>query len=311
MIDFQKYYDELCLTVKKNCQKKISVNSALGVYLGIGDNGYLRLSFMSSCHAPRLESTAALLVVQGEEANGIYWTCFDLVQLESKAIFFAFCENMIEAIIDIYDEKTALEKLKRRYISWKSMFKSVPKSKVSRELIQGLFGELYFLRKYMIEHYGVAEAINGWSGPDAKSKDFSVDKDWYEVKTVGSNAINVHISSLTQLSSEYDGHLVIVKVEAMSSQYVAECSCIADLMKEILSLINDETIENIFLTKLSTYGNGLLDIHMNEKFSVKSVMRYKVDSKFPRITESDIALKEVCEVSYSLIISTLRDYAEE
>lgn len=308
MINFQQYYAGMSSDCR---QKKIPISSSLGVYFGTSDDGFLRLSFLSKETAPRLESTRALRVMQGEESNGIYWTCFDLLQIDAKTVFFTFCDNMVESVAEILDENRALMALKKRYIAWKSMFKGMAKPTISHEAIQGLYGELFFLRHYMIERYGVTVSINGWSGPDSKSKDFSIDRDWYEIKTVGANAISVHISSLSQLSSEDDGCLVVIKVESMSAEYKGEDCSIGALMSEILTLIKDETLENVFLNKLSAYGVELLDTHMTEKFNVKSVVRYKVDDRFPRITESDVRFREICDVSYSLIIGALSDYSVE
>ena len=47
------------------------------------------------------------------------------------------------------------------------------------------------------------------------------------------------------------------------------------------------------------------------KFDVKSMNAYKVSGDFPRLTEKDIARPEICDVSYSLIINSLKDYMED
>lgn len=191
------------------------------------------------------------------------------------------------------------------------MFKGASGRSISKEVLQGLFGELYFLKKHMLKKYGAIIAVNSWSGPDSKSKDFSVNQDWYEVKTVGANVSTVHISSLSQLSSPYDGHLVIIKTESMSSEFDNGEACIKDLFSYILAQINDETVEEIFLNKLNSYGIDLSDSCITEKYCVKSLSLYLVDDSFPRISESDILHEEICDVSYSLIINSLRDYLEE
>ena len=47
------------------------------------------------------------------------------------------------------------------------------------------------------------------------------------------------------------------------------------------------------------------------KFDVKSMTAYKVSGDFPRLTEKDITRPEICDVSYSLIINSLKDYTED
>lgn len=310
MIDFESMYGSLTNELSGN-QKKLNIHSVIGVYYGLSKDGNYRIAFLSSSVAPKIESTKMLRVTQGEEAANTYWTCFDLLQHDAKKVFFTFCANLIDAVTDIYDEQKALYALKKRYITWKTMFRRDSANKLSREVLQGLFGELYFMKKYMLDRFGAAVAVQAWSGPDFKSKDYAVDTEWFEVKTVGANTTTVHISSLAQLSSDHDGHLIVVKAEAMSDQFSNGESSIEELFKYIFAQINDETAEGIFLSKLSAFGFDSSDESFMSKFDVKSMTSYKVNGDFPRLTEKDIARPEICDVSYSLIINSLKDYKED
>ena len=98
------------------------------------------------------------------------------------------------------------------------MFKKVSCS-LSNEKEQGLFGELYFLDKYMIPKYGVDNSINAWTGPLGYNKDFSINNTWYEIKTIGVNSTCINISSLSQLSSDIPGILTILGLKKMSEEY--------------------------------------------------------------------------------------------
>ena len=289
MVDFEKVFLSLTDELSGN-QKRLSVNSALGVYYGLSREGNLRLAFLSVASAPKLESTKLLKVTQGAESEKVYWTCFDLLQHDAQKVFFTFCENLIEAVTGIADEQKALQQLKKRYTTWKTMFKRDSGSKVAPEVLQGLFGELYFLKKFMLAKYDASTAIQAWSGPDARSKDYAVGTDWYEIKTVGANSSHVRISSLAQLSSDHDGHLVVIRTERMSDH---------------------ETLESIFLSKLSAYGYDISDESYTAKFDVKSMTQYRVFEDFPRITEKDIQRTEICDVSYSLILNALKPYMED
>ena len=310
MNNFELMYSSLTAELSGN-QKKIKVRSALKIYYGLSQDGYYRIAFLSSAVAPKIESTKMLRVTQGQESKNTYWTCFDLLQNDAKKVFFTFCDNLVEAITDVCDEQNALYTLKKRYITWKSMFKRDSECKISRENLQGLYGELYFLKKYMLDRYTPEVAVLAWSGPDAKSKDFAVNNEWFEVKTAGANAATVKISSLAQLSSVNPGHLAILKVEAMSDQFDNGESSIGDLFKYILKQIDDEKIESVFLSKLSAVGFDASDDSFVAKFDVKSMTLYKVDAKFPRITEENVPYVEICDVTYSLIINSLKPYLEE
>jgi len=310
MIDFEQLFVDLGAEIAGN-QKRLSVDSALGVYFGLSPEGMPRLSFMSKGKAPKLESTKTLKISQGAESDNVYWTCFDLMQNEAKKVYFTFCSTLIDAVTGVMVEKEALHSMKKRYIVWKTMFRREIKVKPSMEVLQGLFGELYFLSNYMIPFYGVERSISAWSGPDNKSKDYAIDTTWYEIKTIGANATEVHISSLTQLSSENEGYLVIIRVEPMSDEFNNGKSSIGDLLTLILASITDEVTESTFLGKLSAFGFDSSDCSFNAKFDVKSYGRYLVNDEFPRLTEKDIKHPELSNVQYSLNVGALKKYLEE
>lgn len=309
-IDFELIYKAISAEALAN-QKKLDINTSIGVFYGISPEGYYRLAFMSSVLAPKLESTCLLRVTQGKEKEGVYWTCFDLLNMDAKKVFCTFCNNLIEAIIEVNDETEALKQLRKRYITWKAMFKNEITKAVPKEIVQGLFGEMYYLKQVMFPKYGVNESVKAWSGPDKKSKDFSIGTEWYEIKTVGANASNIKISSLTQLSSDYKGDLVIVKVESMSDEFTNGDSSIGELFKGIMLLIDDPVIEDIFVNKFCSCGVELSDECLDLKFDVKSLRHYKVNEEFPKITEKTAPYTEIVSVTYELSISAIERFAED
>lgn len=297
------------LSNEMGSQKMLELESAIRTYYGMSNDGNPRLSFMSSVAPPKMESTKMLKVVQGKEMDGVYWTSFDLLQSNAKQVFYSFCSDLVGVVAGIREEKKALVYLKNRFYIWKSMFKKGG-AIISAELLKGLFGELYFLHTFFADRYGRTEAITGWSGADGTSKDFSIGTDWYEVKTVSSSAVSVKISSVSQLSSDVPGHLVIIRVESMSPIYADGKSSIGELLQAIIEQIDLDEVKESFLKKLSEYGLDLTDECCSEKFSVVSQNLYTVDSEFPRILESDIKFNEICKVSYELIINSLSRFKE-
>lgn len=308
MINFAKLFE--AVSHPNNNQKKIPIESALEVFYGLSADGNMRLSFLSKAKAPKLESTKFLKVSQGEESSNVYWTCFDLMQGDASSVYYTFCDNIVSAIISIEDETIALNVLKKRFITWKSMFKQVQVADVSKEVIQGLFGELYFLKNFMLENYTPNDAIGSWSGADSKSKDYSINNEWFEIKTVGANVTKAHISSLSQLSSPVTGHLVIIKAESMSEEFIGEDASINILLNSILLKIQDELTEEQFLNKMKSVVGNITDKVLNAKFTVKSMNLYLVDSKFPRLQEANIPFSEIDDVEYSLNINMLERFKE-
>lgn len=290
-------------------QKKIFVNSSLKVYYGITTENSLRISFMSTIEPLKIDSTKELKVSLGQESENVYWTCFDLLNPMGKNVFYTFCNDLVDAITEQFDESEALLQLKNRYHSWKSMFKN--KRKMLSETNQGLFGELYFMDKYLFEKFNPDYVIDAWAGPNGYSKDFSINDTWYEVKTTLSTSNVIKISSIGQLSSTTPGNLVVVKVDKMSESFEDGFSNIYDLFKSIImKLLSNETKEK-FIDKLLKYGFDINENSNTEKYKFVDLKIYNVDDNFPRLVESDIKYHEIGKITYELILNALEKFKKE
>ena len=282
----------------------------VGVYYGKSELGHLRLAFLTENPPLIIDSTATLKVLQWAEGANVYWTCFDLLNESAKQVFFVLCNNLISAAIDCSSEEIALSAIKNRFTTWKKLFKN-PTAVMTEELYKGLFGELYFLNNWLIGHHDPNIAVNAWSGPNRTAKDFSLNNDWYEVKTVSTNAETVKISSLTQLESERTGKLILVKTEKMSDEFDnGECT-VDQVMSSILLRITDESVKDAFVEKIVLYGYNTDASASNfPKYRVSKVNFYRVDDNFPKITGNDVPHSEIVRVTYELSISAIDKYLE-
>ncbi|MBR3382820.1 MAG: PD-(D/E)XK motif protein [Clostridia bacterium] len=310
MIEFSEIYNKFCDQQHGN-QKKVPVDSCIEVFFGFSFEGNLRLSFMSKGDCPVMESTSILHVVQGREGKDSYWTSFDLLNGELKEAYFSFCENMIDSIVEIRDESLALNMLRRRFITWKKLFQKVSGGDISKEKLMGIFGELAVLKEIISKKYGVDTAIQAWGGPKMQSKDFTVGDTWYEVKTIGANADSIRISSLAQLSSPNNGHLVVVRAEAVSPEAGGTSLAIIDLVKEILLSVSSESIENDFIRKIQGMGIDVYGKEINSRFDIKSIKSYSVAEEFPRITVDNVPFPEITDVNYVLSVASIYRFIEE
>lgn len=290
-------------------QKKIMVNSSLKVYYGITTENKLRISFMSTIEPLKLDSTKELRVSLGQESDEVYWTCFDLLNTMGSKVFYAFCNDLIDAITGQFDESEALLQLKNRYHSWKSMFQN--RRKMSPEANQGLFGELYFMDQYLFEKYKADEIIDSWAGPNGYSKDFAINDTWYEIKTTISTSNVIKISSIGQLSSTTPGNLVVIKVDKMAESFEDGFSNIYDLFKSIMSKLSSNETKEKFIEKLLKYGFDIDENANTEKYKFVELKIYGVENNFPRILESDIKYQEIGKITYELILNTLERFVKE
>ena len=292
-----------------NEQRKIPLDSPLSVFYGVTSEKQFRLSFISSLVPFELESTKEIKLTQGKESEGVYWTCFDLLNEDAKEVFFIFCESLIESIVGEQDESKAINKIKDRYYSWKLLLKT--KGRMSFELYQGLYGELYFLYSELAQQSSLEEAVMAWVGPDGYSKDFSVENNWFEIKTIGTSSTTVKINSLTQLDSEIDGKLVVITVEKMSDQFNTGLCGVHQLYETILTNLNNPILKEEFVNKVLKYGYIDDDNDLNNhKYEVKSIRYYKVDKDFPKLTRSNVNNPAFSNVTYEMLINAIEKYLE-
>lgn len=308
-VDFQEIYTQIS-TQEPGTQKRLDIVSSLGVFVGFNHSGNLRLSFLSTIPAPKLESTKLLRVLQNVEKKSSFWISFELLDANANGEFFTFCENMIESIINVHDENQALNKLKRRYFTWRSLFQRNSEKIIPKEVLQGLYGELYYLSNNLIPSFGARAAISAWGGPDLQAKDFTIGNTWFEVKTIGATVDRIHISSITQLDSDTTGHLIVVRVEAVSPEYEDNNCKISKLITDILDTIDDDETESSFVSKLNSLGVNIFECQKYKGFRLISIDSYLVNETFPRICRKDLVFDEIIGVQYDLSLASIHQYKE-
>ena len=304
-INFEEQFSKL--QANEDILKKVDTNNEIKIFFGLSKEGKKRLAFQSSNVIEQIESTKIINVNYYRDSEN-YWLSFDLEDNKFQNLFYTFCSDMVNSLSGLSDAKNELEYIKNRFYNWKKMFQNVTIKELSEEKEQGIFGELYFLYKYMIPKYGVDTSILSWAGPLKFNKDFSINDTWYEIKTSSVSSTNIKITSLSQLDSENEGFLSVVKVEKMSQEFNGNLSSVYNLIQLIMSQITTIKVQDDFLNKLVEYGLGPDNNFGSRQFDVKNVKLYLVNNKFPRLTKNEITYEEIDNVSYLLNLTGIEKY---
>ena len=308
-INFEEQFTNL--QTSEDILKKIDTNNEIKIFFGLSKEGKKRLAFQSRETIDQIESTKIINVSYYKDNEDCYWLSLDLEDNKFDNLFYTFCSDMVNSLSDLSDAKKELDYIKNRFYNWKKMFQNVTTKDLSEEKEQGIFGELYFLYNYMIPKYGIDSSILSWSGPLKFNKDFSITDTWYEIKTSSVSSTNIKISSLSQLDSEKEGFLSVVKVEKMSPEFTGPLSSVYNLIQVIMAQITTIKIQDDFLNKLVEYGLGPDNGFGSRKFDVKSTKLYLVNDEFPRLTKNVITHEEIDNVSYLLNLSGIEKYKVE
>lgn len=234
---------------------------------------------------------------------------FKLLSPQHTDIFSILCEDLIASIATVTNETQLVKELLNRFAKWESLFDKAASHGLTPEEQRGLFGELFFIRKYLKNNPDFLYVINSWVGTEKQAKDFQSAGWGVEVKTSqGNNHQKVLISNERQLDTSNLEHLFLYHLSLEVRQQSGETlNQLADSITEIIG--SDFTVLNRFKNKLLEGGYFEQHKHLYEEvgYFIRQETFYKVETDFPRIEEKDIR-NGVGDVKYSIVLGRCSDY---
>lgn len=232
-----------------------------------------------------------------------------LANSENNEVFATLAEDLINQVASVTDEERLLKEVLNRFEKWNSLFDKAASQGLTPEEQKGLYGELYFLRKWISKSLNLQKCIQSWLGTEKELRDFQSD-DWgIEIKTTsGNNHQKVHISSERQLDTTNLNTLILYHLSLESQQNNGET------LNQIVNSINKSLAPDVsaqlqFRSKL--LQGGYFFHHASRYdiagYQLRQELFYRVRDNFPRIEEADIR-KGVGDVKYSIILSEQSEY---
>lgn len=227
-----------------------------------------------------------------------------LLNSQHKDIFSTLCLDLIYRVSQINDEKILVDKLYDRLFEWQLLLEKLGTQGLSESEQRGLYGELYFLRKYLSSNSDYEMCVNSWMGPEKGIQDFQY-SDWaVEVKTThGKNHQKIQINSERQLDDSIFPKIYLYHLSLDIRNGFGETlnSIVQDIQKK---LITDSIATHIFIMKLMNAGyfERHSDYYNDNGYQIREDNIYSVKDEFPRITEKQIP-DGVGDVKYSIILS--------
>lgn len=172
---------------------------------------------------------------------------------------------------------------------WRRFWSGVSQGVLSKEQQLGLFGELWFLGRWLVPNIGAETAMKMWRGPSGARNDFERPGIAIEVKTTG-RVDGVHvIHGLDQLLEPPNGKLMlfslIVRDEASGTE------CLPDLVDQIRTLFdNDYNLQSQFDAMLyaAGYDDRLVSEYEKLILRIREEALYNVCEGFPRLVSSSL-----------------------
>ncbi len=227
-------------------------------------------------------------------------------------VFSTLCEDLILKIAGVTEEKSLVQELITRLERWHLLFEKLGRQGLSEEAQRGLYGELYFLRKFLNECTDAEYCINSWRGSEKAVQDFQY-SDWaVETKTTsGKNQQKLHISSERQLDTKLVPDIFLIHLSLEIRENYGET--LNNIVEELTNILSD-SLAALSVFRLKLLEAGYFNHHYNEYeekgYSIRQENIYRITDDFPRITENMIPAG-VGDVRYSLILSANESWLTE
>lgn len=230
-----------------------------------------------------------------------------LENTQNQDVFKSLCFDLIEQVSLKNKDYEAFQLVCHRLKKWQAFLAGRTRYLLSREEIQGLYSELFFIADRLEKDGAIEDSIIvGWMGPESSQQDFILNDVAIEIKSIqASDREVIHISSEHQLKT-YLNYLYLVvyflNIDNSSSSTLGES--LNDIVKRILSLINCKELKETFEEKLSLAGYMPIEEYNFPKFLVKETRYYLVNEQFPRIISDHLPIG-IKQVSYDLELGSI------
>ena len=287
------------------CYILVDDKHPLKLYIGADEAGNYALEYRG-VYKPAAIKPSSVLGIKHYPKSG--YTCFVISLLDHSMLdtFGVFINDLVEATRNALDDKTGYQMITNRYYAWRKMFYQKSRLLDEKE-IMGLIGELLYLRDNIIPLCGSLRALASWSGQEKTKKDFSLDHTWYEVKTIHYGKESVRISSLEQLDSNVEGHLIVYQLGRMSQAF--DGLRLNSLCRSILKTLDSDESRDIFLEKLANAGFTFESVYDEYVYEIKLLDAYTVTEDFPKLKKEAIP-EGISKVQYDLLLATIVHFKE-
>lgn len=250
------------------------------------------------------------IIYDSDDSNYVFLNLLLLDKL-NKQIFNSIIIDVIASLIELDNYNIILKKYANQLTKWQSIFEKFLLQGLSPQEQRGLFGEIYFIRKFLQINPDFQYVLSTWVGVSKEIRDFQMNNWAIEVKTThGSNHQKVHISSERQLDLTHIENLFLYHISLEHAQNTGET--LNEIIKSVFTILENDIVSlNSFKSKL--YEAGYFEHHNNlyetNGYFVRNDTFYRIENDFPRIQENEIR-SGVGDVEYSIILSQCDAYKQ-
>ncbi|MEJ2905146.1 PD-(D/E)XK motif protein [Pedobacter panaciterrae] len=228
---------------------------------------------------------------------------------ETEGVFELVISDLCDHITRIKDRLHLNPLLIKVLAEWKLFFERSEDKMLTLAEQKGLFGELTFLKNYLLKIYPPDQALIFWTGGNRTNHDFQIDEKAVEIKaTSGKMPWKFTVSSEKQLDNTGLKHLYLV-LFIINVHDNRTSDNLSAFVNEVFDMIrNDLSALSQFEIKLAKYGYYMSH---SEKyttgFSLIQVNAFEVRNDFPRLINTKIPLG-IGDIKYTVMVSACTEF---
>lgn len=243
-------------------------------------------------------------IVPDERDNKKAYLLFSLINNQHIDVFATLAEDLVNEVATVRAEETLLKEILNRFEKWKSLFDKAGLDGLTPEEQRGLFGELFFLRKWLYKATNLQHCVQSWLGAEKELRDFQYGGWAIEVKTThGNNHQRIQVSNERQLDNSNLEILMLFHVSLESQQRNGET--LVQIVNSIIEFLSNDILAQVQFRSKLLQGGYFFHHEVeygNIGYQIRQETFYNVYGDFPRIGESELR-RGVGDVKYSIILS--------
>lgn len=222
-------------------------------------------------------------------------------------VFTALTTDLYTHLSPLHGQPEAGRVLEERLEMWRKLFENTD-SGLGWEAQRGLFGELHFMRRHLLDHWDASDSVDAWYGPEHGLHDFSLTHGTVEVKVSGRREPRaIKISGEDQLNPAGRPALHVYYVELDATETTGET--LPELVDHVRAILAQKGGMNTFAQKLVKAGYRDADRHLYpQRHTPGDEHLFEITDSFPKIIHPP---QGVFAVQYSVLLSACLQFATE
>jgi Putative PD-(D/E)XK family member, (DUF4420) len=259
---------------------------------------------------PKSEGFQVQLIQLSGDSQDYVTLQLALTKTRYSDIFTALVEDVVTGVAEKITEEAGLEEFIVRLKRWQAFLRVNQPEGLDEENQRGLYGELWFLRQFVLLSLGLLRGIKCWTGPRGTHQDFQFDRCAVEVKTaISKQHQKLVIASERQLDDTGAGTIILLHLSL--DIRTGQGETLLDMVASVrLMVANDPLAKEELENRL--FEVGYLDLHASRYeqtgYTVREVNYFKVEQDFPRIVEADLR-NGVGDVRYTISVSECKRFS--